>query len=177
MQSTMFLKRILFTCAGVLATCVYAQPPGTVSAETAADGPDAMFVQQAGQAGLTEVELSKLAVKSAKSPQVRLFAQTMVQDHTQNNKDLAEIATHENIQAPTELDTEHAPLRDKLASLHGADFDRTYVDAMRADHQKMIDLLQSSAATVSTEELRTFIKNTLPVVQEHSRMARELQVE
>jgi hypothetical protein len=39
------------------------------------------------------------------------------------------------------------------------------------------DLLKSSAATVSTEELRTFIKKTLPVVQEHLRMAQDLKVE
>jgi putative membrane protein len=78
---------------------------------------------------------------------------------------------------PKELDSEHAQLRDKLAAQHGADFDRTYVDAMRGDHQKMADLLRSSQATVSTEELRAFIQKTLPVVQDHLRMANELKVE
>jgi putative membrane protein len=126
---------------------------------------------------MAEVELSKLAEASAKSPQVRQFAQKMVKDHTANNKQLATIAAQENIQVPKDLDSEHSQLRDKLAAEHGADFDRDYVNAMRADHQKMVDLLKSSQATVNTEQLRTFIKTTLPVVEGHLRMAQDLKTE
>jgi putative membrane protein len=91
--------------------------------------------------------------------------------------ELTTIAAHENIAAPNALDSDHAALRDKLQTSKGADFDRTYVDAMRSDHQKMLDLLKSSQATVSTEELRTFIKTTEPVVAHHLSMAQSLKVE
>jgi putative membrane protein len=171
------LKTILLASGFVLVSSVYAQAPGSSAPKTAAESPDAAFVQQAGGGGLAEVELSKLAAKSAQSPQVKQFAQKMVQAHSENNQQLATIAAHENIALPKELDSEHAQLLDKLAAQHGADFDRSYVDAMRGDHQKMADLLQSSQATVSTDELRAFIKKTLPVVQAHLRMASELKVE
>ena len=159
-----------------LAMQVQAAPPSTAPAK-AGDNPDASFVQKAGEGGMAEVELSKLAEKSASSPAVRSFAGQMVQAHGANNKELLNIAAHENIAPPKELDSEHAALRDKLAAMKGAEFDRAYVEAMRNDHQKMDDLLKSSQATVSTEELRTFIKKTTPVVEAHLRMAQDLKVE
>jgi putative membrane protein len=165
----------------VLMTLVFglpsvAQVPTESNApKTAAESPDAAFVQKAAAGGMAEVELSEIAATTAASDDVRHFAQAMVHDHSANNAQLATIAAHENIAIPTKLDAEHERLRAQLDTLHGADFDRTYVDAMRADHQKMLDLLQSSTATVTTEELRTFIKQTAPVVQEHLAMARALK--
>lgn len=171
------LKTLLLASACALSSSLYAQAPGSGTPQTAAESPNAAFVQQAGQGGMAEVSLSKLALDLATSPQVRQFAQKMVQDHTANNKQLATIAAHENIQLPIDLDSEHAHLRERLEGKRGADFDRAYVDAMRADHQKMADLLKSSQATVNTEELRAFIKTTLPVVEAHLRMAQDLKVE
>ncbi len=138
---------------------------------------DADFVQKAGQGGMAEVELSKVAETNAKSPAVKKFAEQMVHDHTANNKELTTIAAHENIPVPKTLDSEHAALKEKLSGLKGDDFDRAYVDAMRQDHKKMDDLLKSSLATVSTEELKTFIKKTDPVVEHHLSMAQSLKVD
>jgi putative membrane protein len=177
MHKYTLIKTVLLASGMVLVSSLYAQEPGSSSPKTAAESPDATFVQQAAHGGLAEVELSKLAVASANSAQVKQFAEKMVQAHSENNQQLALIAAHENIALPKELDSEHAQLRVKLSMQHGADFDRSYVDAMRSDHQKMADLLQSSQATVSTEELRTFIKKTLPVVQDHLHMANELKLE
>ncbi|MDR3386063.1 MAG: DUF4142 domain-containing protein [Rudaea sp.] len=176
MRKYTLLQIFLFSGTCTLAAFIEADAQGTSSPQTPAESPDAAFVQQAGQGGMAEVELSKLAADSAKSPQVREFAQQMIRDHTANNKQLALIATHENIQLPKVLDGGHANLRDKLQAEHGGDFDHDYVDVMRADHEKMAALLRSSAATVSTEELRSFIKTTLPVVEAHLRMAQDLKV-
>lgn len=165
------------TLSAALALQAYAATPPSTAPAKPGDNPDATFVQQAGAGGMAEVELSKLAEKSASSPAVRSFASKMVQAHSANNKELLTIAAHENISAPRELDSEHAALRDKLAAMKGVEFDRAYVEAMRNDHQKMDDLLKSSEATVSTEELRTYIKKTTPVVEAHLRMAQDIKVE
>jgi putative membrane protein len=177
MQNKTFFKFLFLTSACAVMISIHAQAPGSSASQTTIESPDAAFVRAAIRGGLAEVELSKLALNSTAPPAVIVFAQKMVHDHTQNNKDLAMIAAHENIEVPTNLDREHAQLRDKLVSLHGVDFDRAYINAMRGDHQKMADMLISSESTVSTEELRTFIKQTLPVVYEHLRMASDLQIE
>lgn len=155
-----------------------AQTLGSGTRETPADSPDAMFVQQAGVRGTAEVELSRIAVRQAQSPQVRRFAQDMVQEHERSNQELMRIAAHENIAAPPNLiDDEHAQLRAQLSVMHGEEFDRAYMDAMREDHEKLALLLRSSQATVSTPELRRYIATTLPVVQDHLQMADSVHLE
>ena len=152
-----------------------AQPKTTNMPQQKGDSGDATFVQKAGEGGMAEVELSKVAESNAKSADVKKFATQMVHDHTANNKELATIAAKENISVPKTLDAEHAALRDKLKAEKGADFDKAYMDAMRSDHQKMLDLLKSSESTVSTDDLRTFIKKTEPVVEHHLSMAKDIK--
>lgn len=145
--------------------------------QSATDGADASFVQKAVQGGMAEVDLSTLAVTMADSPGVENFAQTMVRDHSANNRQLAAIATSEHIPLPGAIDAEHMQLHQQLAALHGADFDRAYVAAMRSDHQKMADFLTMSETSVNSDALRTFIQKTLPVVKAHLQMANELKTQ
>ena len=63
----------------------------------AGENGDATFVQKAGEGGMAEVELSKVAESNAKSADVKKFATQMVHDHSANNKELATIAAKENI--------------------------------------------------------------------------------
>ncbi len=172
-------RNVLITALALALPFALAQAQTTPSnmPQQKGDSPDATFVQKAGQGGMAEVELSKVAESKANSAAVKKFAAQMVHDHTANNKELATIAAKENIQVPKSLDADHAALRDKLKTLSGADFDREYVDAMRGDHTKMLDLLKSSESTVSTEDLRTFIKKTEPVVEHHLSMAKNLKTQ
>ena len=169
----------LFLAGAVLCTGVaLAQTTGgTSTAKQPAETPDtdAQFIQQAGQGGMAEVELSKLAEQRAQSGEVKKFAEHMVRDHTANNRELEKIATKENVALPKDLDSEHAALRDKLASLKDQDFDKAYIDAMRSDHQKMDDLLKSSEASVSSKELRAYIKKTTAAVETHLREVEKLK--
>jgi len=171
-------SRLLLASAIVFTGAALAQTSGGSSApkqpaETA--GTDASFIQQAGQGGVAEVELSKLAEQKAKSGDVKKFAEHMVRDHTTNNRELEKIASKENVALPKELDAEHAATRDRLASLKDEAFDKAYIDAMLEDHQKMGDLLKSSAGSVSSDELRIYIKKTTAAVEAHLREANKLK--
>lgn len=139
--------------------------------------PDEAFVTAATQGGLDEIELSRLAARAAGSAEVRDFAAHMVAEHAESNAALASIAQGANIALPVAPDSEHMQLRDKLAPLQGAEFDKGYVEAMRTDHQKMADLLTSASTSVGNDSLRKYIQKTLPVVQRHLRMAQNLKVE
>lgn len=165
-------KVTIFFGTSLIAFSLHAQATQSVT-----DGANAIFVQKAAQGGMAEVDLSTLAVTTANSAEVENFAQTMVRDHSANNRQLAAIATSEHIPVPGAIDTEHMQLYEQLAALHGADFDRVYVAAMRSDHQKMIDLLTTSETSVSSDELITFIKKTLPVVRAHLQMANDLKTQ
>jgi putative membrane protein len=104
---------------------------------------DKDFVNDLAVAGMAEVELGRMASEKGANPEVKKFGQTMVDDHTAAGDKLKAIATQHNIDWPASLDDKHRDLRDKLAKLTGAEFDREYMSAMVAGHQTVVDKLES----------------------------------
>jgi predicted outer membrane protein len=103
------------------------------------------FVEKASIANMTEIQLGQLAAERAQDPQVKQFAQTMVDDHTKAQEQLKTVASNQNIPIPSALDGKHQKLHDKLAKLQGAEFDRAYMDAMVDGHKDAEKLLKKRA--------------------------------
>ena len=104
---------------------------------------DKDFVNDVTVAGMAEVELGKMAVDRSTNAEVKKFGQMMVDDHTAAGNKLNAVASQYNIPTPTALDDKHRDLRDKLAKLQGADFDREYMNAMVDGHEAVADKLES----------------------------------
>ena len=169
-KSLLFLACLALPIAGIQA----ADLPATGASPKPGETQDASFIQRAGAAGLAEVELSRLAVTGASSPEIKRFAQQMVDAHTASNKELGLIAARQHQKMPSDLDNEHAKVRGRLEGYRGGpEFDRDYLRAMVADHEKMVTLLESAKGTGSAE-VQKFARNNLPAVQEHLEMARGL---
>jgi putative membrane protein len=104
---------------------------------------DKDFVNDLAIAGMAEVELGRMASEKGANPEVKKFGKTMVDDHTAAGDKLKAIATQHNVAWPASLDDKHRDLRDKLAKLTGAEFDREYMSAMVGGHETVIDKLES----------------------------------
>lgn len=104
---------------------------------------DRDFVQDVSTLNADEIDLSRLALERSASPDVKAFAQRVVDEHTAVGAKLSGVATQNAIDAPATMDDSHRSLHEKLAGKQGLDFDRDYVDAMVDDHQKMADKLES----------------------------------
>jgi putative membrane protein len=74
---------------------------------------------------------------------VKQFAQKLVDEHTAAGAKLSGVATQNGLQTATDLDDAHRDLQQKLSSKQGLDFDKSYIDAMIDDHEKMVDKLES----------------------------------
>jgi putative membrane protein len=66
-------------------------------------------------------------------------------------------------------------MHQKLAAMHGADFDKAFAKMMVDDHQKDIDHLKSWRTSVKDEDVTALIDQTLPVLQKHLDAAKRLQ--
>jgi putative membrane protein len=180
--------------AGALAfamalTVGYAQAQREASPSVPADA--RMFVNEMAIAGMTEVELGKLATERAQSAGVKEFGQMMVKDHTQAGAELARAAAQLNVPMPKQLDQKHRDLVDRLSKLTGAAFDREYMNAMVPGHEEVAAKLRAKTGSQATpnarssqsvgtsgapgDQLTQWAGKSLPTVQHHLERAKELQ--
>jgi putative membrane protein len=63
---------------------------------------DQRFVNEAAEAGMAEVAHGQIAVQRASNQEVKSFAQQMVDDHSQANQELMQLATTKGITLPSD---------------------------------------------------------------------------
>jgi len=136
---------------------------------------DKKFAMEAAMGGMAEVKKGQLAVEKASNPDVKAFGQKMVDDHTKANEELKEVASKESIDLPTSLDAKQQAMVDKLSKLSGAAFDKAYMKDMVKDHDTDVKEFQRVAQNGTDTAIRDFAAKTLPTLQEHQTMARDVQ--
>jgi putative membrane protein len=134
------------------------------------------FVKKASMAGMTEVELAKLALDKSKDANVRGFAQRMVSDHGKANTELTAIAKRKNLEVSKSLDAEHQKKVQELSGKSGAEFDAAYAQHMTMDHDKAAALFEG-ASKGNDAELASFAQKTLPTIKEHQKLAKDLKAQ
>jgi putative membrane protein len=161
-------RRVLFMGALTLAWAIAGARPAV------ADSPDEGFVREAATGGKIEVELGRYASRNAADPQVKKFGERMVADHGKANAELERIAERESIVMPTDAAVADDPLVKELTALKGADFDRKYMKAMVEDHEEDVAQFREMSQSAATPSVKTFAQKTLPTLQEHLKLAKEI---
>jgi putative membrane protein len=144
---------------------------------TAQGGPapqDRKFVTEAAQDGMAEVRLGRMAANKATDPGVKQFGQRMVEDHSKANQELTDLARLKGIPLPKGTTPEHEVTWARLAKLNGAAFDRAYMTHMVKDHDKATGMFKKASRSLGDEELRKWAADTVPTLEDHRHMAREL---
>ena len=146
----------------------------TLALAQKAPADDMAFVRKAAIAGMTEVQASKVALEKSTDANVKSFAQHMIDDHTKAGDALKTAAMQEGLAVPSELDTEHKQVVDKLSGLSGATFDRAYKTQMLTDHKEAVALFTNESRDSAETPVDKFAADTLPTLQAHLKMAQEL---
>lgn len=156
-----------------------AQEATTGATATGAELPQAemQFVEKAAGDGKAEVELGEMAVDKASAQEVKDFAQRMIDDHTQANEQLIEIAEQKQLEIPDELPPEAQEAKQRLEGLSEAEFDRAYMEHMVMDHEKAVALFEEQANAGQDPELQKFAQDTLPKLQEHLELAQQINMQ
>ncbi|MBV8214225.1 MAG: DUF4142 domain-containing protein [Verrucomicrobia bacterium] len=153
-------KAVLLALPFLVAVVTSAYAQGLTTAEKT-------FVTKAAKGNFAEVELGKLASQKSHNADVKAFADQMVTDHSKANDNLKPIADSAGVQMPTKLTGEPKTLYDKLSNLSGAAFDKTYIHAMVQGHEETAKLYETESGKVKDSQLKSYVDQTLPVVQQH----------
>jgi putative membrane protein len=160
----------LATMAGLVALLAGSAAAQTPIPPTAAD-----FALSAAQSDQYEITAAQDAVVQSQNPQIRAFAQEMIQDHTRSSASLRQAATASGLPPPPQaMSSDQASMLSALQSLRGADFDKTYARQQVLAHNQAVAVAQSYATAGSDPNLRKAAQSAVPMIQHHLAEAQQI---
>ncbi|HJV79800.1 DUF4142 domain-containing protein [Noviherbaspirillum sp.] len=136
---------------------------------------DQNLMRDIAYSNLAEIEAAKVAQNKTKSDQVKTFAQKMIDDHTQAQKDLEQLAQSKGVTLPTEPDRKHQAELKKLSALEGDKFDKQYMSKGGVgDHRKTDNMLKKAEQRAKDPDLKALVAKIKPTVDEHLTMAKDI---
>ncbi|NKJ40410.1 DUF4142 domain-containing protein [Rhizobium sp. SG570] len=151
------------------------------TAALAADKPtDPQIAHIAYTAGEIDIAAAKQALKMSKNAEVRQFAETMERDHTAVNQEALALLKKLKVK-PEDNDTSKSLSSaakmelEKLSKLHGAAFDKAYVDNEVTYHKQVNGALETLLIpSAQNGELKSLLETGLKLFKEHQTHAEHL---
>ncbi len=141
------------------------------------------FLTHLNAANEHEIEVAKIAQQKAQNPQVKQYAQMLVQHHTQLGQQLAQAAQSQKIklgkaEPVNDLDKKmiEAQKTEKeiLQGLSGEAFDLNFVNAMVGDHDHAIMLTSAALQNIQDPKIQQTLNQALPKFEQHRQTAYQL---
>ena len=134
------------------------------------------FVAAAATSDMYEVTAGKIALQRAQSPEVKEFAQKMVDAHTETTAKLEGIIASNNIQVtpPAHVDNRRQGMLDDLRGAKAVDFDHRYITQQVAAHKEADILMRGYAKDGDNAAIKDFAAATDKHVRMHLSMAQKL---
>lgn len=129
---------------------------------------DKVFLRQASEGGMTEIEFSRLALEKTTAEDVKRFANRMVNDHTALMEKLHPFSEQYGVTAQKELNKEHKAELAKLNTLSGDDFDKEYLTVMVDAHHKDLKEFQLEQTATDNNDFRTALGDAVKVIARHT---------
>lgn len=144
---------------------------GRMKANTAGSHSASAFVENAAIGDMYEIEAAKIALRRARSEDVREAAQKMIHDHTTSThqlKSALRMNETKGLPAPPQgVDERRKKMLEHLDAAPDDKFDETYMDQQVLAHKETVDLMTGFARGGDNVQLRSFALGTAPVVIRH----------
>ncbi len=149
-------------------------PPGTGSLT------DGDIVEIVTTANTGEIDAARLAVGRSTNNDVKDFANQMISDHGDVNQQVTALAGKDNIQPRAnttgdKLAADGSALMAKLGGLHGADFDKAYIQSQVDAHTQVLGALDNDLIPgAQSPDLHDLLTQVRPKVAMHLEHAKKL---
>ncbi len=128
-----------------------------------------------------EIAQAKLARRKAKNARVKKFAAHMISQHTKSKQSGAKLLKQNKLTAgdslvETDLESKATQQLEKLKSTEPTDFDRAYTESQIAQHQEVLDLINSELIpSASHPDLKAQLEKARGMVEQHLTEAKDIQ--
>jgi putative membrane protein len=166
------MKKLIYPLLGVILLGMMVSCQDTKRARnynndvTTVDGQGSMFIEKGLEAGLTEVNASKVAETNSKNSRVIAFSKMMIADHVKAGDELEKIAIKKRASVGDAVSTAHQQEIKGLSTKSGLVFDNAYMQMMVNDHEDAVKLF-TDAAQNKDQDIHNFAQKTLPILKMH----------
>ena len=154
--------------------CLALLTAGGVAYAASISRADREFLDSAATIDMTEAHEGQMAQNGASRPEVKQFAQTLVQDYTNSYGQIAELAAKENVTIPKGINAVRIRPIEQLGSLKGAQFDRQFAREQIVAEQRAIAVFKREAEHGENADVKAYAAKTVPVLEKDLKQAQAL---
>ena len=137
------------------------------------DNADKQFIIAAARTDMIEAHEGQMAENQAKRTDVKEFAKTLVQDHTESYEQLTALAAKAGVSIPKGINAAKDPAIESLMHLNGDRFDQTFDKDEVAAHRRALVSFKREAASGHDADIKAWAAGRIPVLEKHLRLAEE----
>lgn len=135
---------------------------------------DSEFLMAVAEVDMKEIELGKLAQKSANAD-VKALGTMMVTEHTKSSTEAKALAASKNITLPAGPTEDVQKAVEEFNKKKAVDFNKDYADKMVEGHEKTIGKFEDYVKNGTDAEIKAWAQKTIPVLQMHLQHSKEVQ--
>ena len=135
---------------------------------------DRSAMEKMAQSDMAEVQAGKVAQQKASNPEVKKYAEHMVQEHSKALEEGKQLASTKGVTPPKETDRKHRNALEKLERTDRDSFDRAYMRQMVQDHEDALKLVRKTAKDAKDPQLKAHAEKMAPHIEEHLAQARKI---
>ena len=135
---------------------------------------DQQFMQKIAQENMAKIFLAYLARQNAQNEQVKAYAQQVLEDYGKANAALADIATQQFVALPQSVDPKEQERFEALSQLHGAAFDKAYMEAMLNGQKTDVSRFKQETAKGNNQSMIDWARNVLPTIESSYKEAQKV---
>ncbi len=132
---------------------------------------DKQFMVSAAKTDMTEAHEGQMAENQGRSDDVKNFAKTLVQDHTNSYTQLSELAAKEGVAIPKGINASRDPSIRYLVHLTGQRFDQAFAKNEITAERQTIAVFKREAAHGKDAEVKAYATKMIPVLEKHVQLA------
>jgi len=148
----------------------------TENAETAAarsTSLDNQFIKDVARENTLLTRLGDIADKQAGNHAIKAFGHMEAQRHADIEKSLRKLAKDKKVDLPRDLEGMRQITLQRFTNLNGDAFDKPYMRDMILEHNLLIANFQYMLDNTTDPDVKKFVRDTLPGLQDHLRVAQD----
>jgi putative membrane protein len=135
---------------------------------------DKVFVKNALQGSVAEIQLGQLALQKSSNDDVKQFAQKMIDDHTKLDDQMKQVAQQMKVKVPDSPSSKDKSAIAKLQALNGDEFDKAYIKDMMKNYQQDAKDFKQEAQNTDNSFLKQVVSQDAQVISEHLQKIQEI---